>query len=318
VKKDCVVSTLSAKAGEKVTGVVEFPVNGKPFSLPVFLINGKNDGPTLVIFGGIHAAEYASAAAALEIGQTLKPEDINGCVIVVPVVNQAGFPVRSIYLNPMDGVNLNRVFPGKADGGPSEQIAAWLTKNVIKQANYFIDLHGGDLIEALVPFALFPETGNPSVDKASLELAQVFGIKYLVRKVGTAGSTFSAVAGGGTPALLVESGGQGIWPRKDVECLVHGVNRVMRQYDMLSGGKPEKIETIVLQDFIWLRSEHTGFWYPGINVGEDVQKGQVLGKVTDVWGNTLQTVTATATGRVLFLVSSLAINNDDPLLAIGA
>lgn len=318
MKKECVVSTLSAKPGQKVTGVVEFKVDGKPFSLPMYIINGEKEGPTLVIFGGIHAAEYASIAAALEIGQTLKPETVKGCVIVVPVVNQAGFPIRSIYINPMDGVNLNRVFPGKANGSASEQIAAWLTQNVIKKADYFIDLHGGDLIEALVPFALFPETGQPSVDKTSLEMAQVFGIKYLVRKQATSGSTFSAVAGGGTPAILVESGGQGIWPRKAVLCLVRGVQRVMRQYGMLSGGKPAKVETVVLQEFIWLYSEHTGFWYPGTEVGKDVQKGQVLGQIKDVWGNTLQTVNASATGRVLFLVSSLAINKGDPLLAIGA
>lgn len=318
MKKECMVSTLSAKAGEKVTGVVEFKVDQKPFSLPLYIINGKKDGPTLVIFGGIHAAEYASIAAALEIGQTLDAETLKGCVIVVPVINQAGFPVRSIYLNPMDGINLNRVFPGKEDGGASEQIAAWLSQNVIKQADYFIDLHGGDLIEALIPFTLFPETGQPSVDKASLELAQVFGLKYLVRKPATAGSTFSAVAGGGIPAILVESGGQGIWPRKAVVNLVRGVTRVMRQYGMLKGGRPGKAETIILQDFVWMRSEHTGFWYPGTEVGQDVVKGQVLGRVTDVWGNTLQTVTAAATGRVLFLVSSLAINNSDPLMAIGA
>lgn len=318
MKKELVISSLTAQAGEKTCGVVEFTVAAKPFTLPMFLANGASDGPTLVIFGGIHAAEYASVAAALEIGQCLDPKTLHGCVIVVPVVNQAGFPVRSIYLNPLDGINLNRVFPGNADGGPSDQIAAWLTENVIKKADYFIDLHGGDLIEALVPFTLFPEAGNPAVDKISLELAQVFGIQYLVRKVGNAGSTFSAVAGGGTPAILVESGGQGIWPRQDVERLVVGVDRVMRHYGLLDGGKPEPVETIVLQDFIWLRSAHTGFWYPSINVGDDVQKDQLLGKITDVWGNTLQTVTATATGRVLFLVSSLSINNGDPLLAIGA
>ena len=87
---------------------------------------------------------------------------------------------------------------------------------------------------------------------------------------------------------------------------------------LAKGGKPGKVETVALQDFIWLRSENDGFWYPAIEVGDDVKKDQVLGKITDVWGNTLQTVKATATGRVLFLVSSLAINNGDPLLAIGA
>ena len=100
--------------------------------------------------------------------------------------------------------------------------------------------------------------------------------------------------------------------------LVRGVNRVMHQYGMLRGGKPKKVETIVLKDFIWLRSEQVGFWYPAIEVGDDVKKDQVLGKITDAWGSTLQTVSAPATGRVLFLVSSLAINNGDPLMAIGA
>lgn len=189
---------------------------------------------------------------------------------------------------------------------------------MIEGADYFIDLHGGDLIEALVPFTLFPEAGDKKVDKASLELAKVFGIKYLVRKVGNAGSTFSAVAGGGIPAILVESGGQGIWPRKDVVRLVKGVERVMRHYGMLKGGKPAAVETIVLKDFVWQRSEHVGFWYPAIKVGDDVKKGAPLGKITDVWGNVLQEVNAQATGRVLFLVSSLSINANDPLLAIGA
>jgi predicted deacylase len=318
MKKDLLVGTLTAHAGQKVTGVNQFAVDGKPFTLPMYLINGVQEGPTLVLTGGIHAAEYASIAAALELGQTLDPAKIKGQVIIVPVVNQAGFPARSIYVNPMDNINLNRVFPGKADGGPTEQIAAWVFTHVMKQADYFIDLHGGDLVEALVPFTLFPEVGEAAVDKASLELAEVFGIEYLVRKEGNSGSTFSAVAGAGIPAILVESGGQGIWPREAVALLTDGVERVMRHYGMREGGKPAPVHTIVLNDFIWLRSQHTGFWYPAVEVGENVAAGQSLGVVKDVWGTVLQTPVAPASGRVLFLVSSLAINEGDPLLSIGA
>ena len=165
MSKDLVVGKLSARSGEKATGVNGFAVNGESYDLPVYLIHGAQEGPTLVLTGGVHAAEYASIAAALELGQTLDPKEIKGQVIVVPVINQAGFPVRSIYVNPMDGVNLNRVFPGKADGGISEQIAAWVFENVMKQADYYIDMHGGDLVEALVPFTIFPETGDEKVDQ---------------------------------------------------------------------------------------------------------------------------------------------------------
>ncbi len=315
---DLAVATLTARPCQKVTGVNEFSVAGQPFRLPMYLINGAKDGPTLVLTAGIHAAEYASVAAALELGRTLEPSDITGRVIVVPVVNQAGFPARSIYVNPMDNVNLNRVFPGKADGSASEQIAAWVFENVMRQADFYIDLHGGDLVEALVPFTLFPEVGQAEVDNASLELAEVFGLEYLVRKVGTSGSTFSAVASAGIPSLLVESGGQGIWPREAVVRLIHGVERVMRHYGMVPGGPPEIVNTILLQDFIWLRSDHTGFWYPSVEVGQDVTRGQELGVVTDMWGQVQQAAEATANGRILFLVSSLAINAGDPLLSIGA
>ncbi len=318
MSKDLVVGKLSAGPGEKVTGVNTFAVNGEPYHLPVYLINGAEEGPTLVLTGGVHAAEYASIAATLELGQTLDPKEIKGQVIILPVINQAGFPVRSIYVNPMDGVNLNRVFPGKADGGISEQIAAWVFENVMKKADYFIDLHGGDLVEALAPFTIFPETGDEKVDQDSLALAEVFGIEYLVRKVGGSGSTFSAVAAAGIPAILVESGGQGIWPREDVVRLIEGVQRVMAHFSMVENSDWDPVRTTVLQDFIWLRSQHDGFWYPAVEVGEQVSEGQVLGVVKDVWGNILQTAYASANGAILFLVSSLAINNEDPLLSIGA
>jgi len=315
---DLVVGKLSAGCGEKVTGVSAFAVNGEYYQLPVYLINGVGEGPTLVLTGGVHAAEYASIAAALELGQTLDPKQIKGQVIIVPVINQAGFPVRSIYVNPMDGVNLNRVFPGKADDSISEQIAAWVFENVMKQADYFIDMHGDDLVEALVPFTIFPETGDRKIDQDSLALAEIFGIEYLVRKVGGSGSTFSAAAAAGIPAILVESGGQGIWPREDVVRLIEGVQRVMAHFNMIENSNWKPVKTAVLQNFIWLKSQHDGFWYPAVEVGDQVSEGQVLGVVKDVWGNILQTAHATANGAILFLVSSLAINIEEPLLSIGA
>jgi uncharacterized protein len=315
--QDLVVGNLAAKAGEKKTGVVEFTVDGKPFGLEVFLINGNAEGPTLVATGGIHAAEYASIAAALEVGQNLTAEVLKGRVIIVPLVNQRGFRVRSIYINPMDSVNLNRVFPGKADGSASEQIAAWVFEHVIKQGNYYIDLHGGDMNEALIPFTIYYRTGNKAVDDASIELAKVFGIPYLVRSEGM-GSTFAAAARAGIPAILTEAGGQGIWRRDQVELHVNGLKRVLQHYGLMDGAEPDKISYTLLDNFIWMRSEVEGFWYPAVEVGAKVTKGQNLGYIKDAWGNVLQEATCQSNGDVLFLVSSLAMNNGDPLLAYGA
>jgi predicted deacylase len=311
------VGSLGAAPGEKRYGVNEFTVAGNPYRLPMWLINGKADGPTLVVTAGVHAAEYASIAGALHLGQTLTPDALHGRVIVVPVMNLPSFTARSIYVCPLDGKNLNRVFPGNASGTASEQIAAWVFDNVIRQGTYYADLHGGDLVEALVPFTIFFRSGDEQVDQASFEMAKAFGIHYLVRSE-TPGSTFCAASRAGIPSILAESGGQGIWRPEHVADHTNGLQRLLRHLKMIEGGAPDPAPYTLLDKFLWLRSGHDGFWYPGVDVNDTVKAGQALGAVRDWEGRVLQEAISPADGRILFIVSSLAINNTDPLLAVGA
>src|SRR5215472_12095623 len=311
------VGTLSAGHGEKRYGVNEFVVQDEPYRLPMWLINGAGEGPTLVVTAGVHAAEYASIAAALDLGRSLDPASVGGRVIVVPVVDMPAFTARSIYVCPLDGKNPNRVFPGNAHGTASEQIADWVFRNLISQATYYVDLHGGDLIEALVPFTIFFRTGDKRVDEKSLEMAKVFGIHFLVCSE-TPGSTFCAASVAGIPSILTEAGGQGIWKTEDVLCHTSGLNRLMRHLKMTPGDVPDTAPFTLLERFLWLRSEHEGFWYPAVAVNDRVKAGQNLGFIKDCEGNVLQTAISPADGIVLFIVSSLAINRGDPLLAVGA
>src|SRR5215472_3484674 len=311
------VGTLSAPHGQKQYGVNEFLVQRQPYRLPMWLINGVGEGPTLVVTAGVHAAEYASIAAALELGRSLDPGSLSGRVIVVPIVDVPAFSARSIYVCPLDGKNPNRVFPGNPQGSASEQIADWLFRNVMSQANYYVDLHGGDLIEALVPFTIFFRSGDMRVDEASLAMAMVFGIPFLVCSE-TPGSTFCAASRAGIPSILTEAGGQGIWTAEDVFCHTNGLNRLMRHLKMTPGGAPDKAPFTLLERFLWLRSDYEGFWYPAVAVNDRVKAGQNLGFVKDYEGRVLQTANSPADGIVLFIVSSLAINRTDPLLAVGA
>ncbi|HXW55519.1 MAG TPA: M14 family metallopeptidase [Candidatus Cybelea sp.] len=311
------VGALSSGRGEKRFGLSEFPVQNQPYKLPMWLINGNADGPTLVVTAGVHAAEYASIAAALDLGRSLEPTNLRGRVIVVPVMNVPAFTARSIYVCPLDGKNLNRVFPGDAQGTASQQIADWVFRHVMTQADYYVDLHGGDLVEALVPFTIFFRSGNDRVDQMSFDMAKVFGIRYLVSSE-TPGSTFCAASRAAVPSILAESGGQGIWTPADVARHTNGLQRLMRHLGMIPGGAPEPGPFTLLERFLWLRSEHTGFWYPAVAVNEGVRAGQNLGCVKSCEGRVLQTAVSPADGVVLFIVSSLAINQTDPLLAVGA
>ena len=311
------LGALSAKAGERVYGIHALNIDGHATQLPVFLINGAHDGPVLAITGGIHGAEYASIEAALRLAHSLDPAKLHGRVMVLPVVSMQAYKSRSIYIVPMDGKNLNRQFPGDAEGTASEQLAYWLTFNVFKQANYYVDLHCGDLNEALVPFTVFQKAGDKTTNEKSLELARAFGIKYLVGS-DIKGSTISAAAALGIPGILAESGGQGIWEPHHIQTLSDGLDRIMDHLGMVEGTTTKPGETVVMNQFVWMWSEYDGCYYPEVHVGDMVTVGQPVGRVADFEGKTLQRIQAPVSGAVLFVVTTLAINQGDPLLAVGA
>ena len=311
------LGALSAKAGERVYGTHELNIDGHATQLPVFLINGAHDGPVLAITGGIHGAEYASIEAALRLAHSLDPAKLHGRVMVLPVVSMQAYKSRSIYIVPMDGKNLNRQFPGDAEGTASEQLAYWLTFNVFKQANYYVDLHCGYLNEALVPFTVFQKAGDKTTNEKSLELARAFGIKYLVGS-DIKGSTISAAAALGIPGILAESGGQGIWEPHHIQTLSDGLDRMMHHLGMVEGTTTKPGETVVMNQFVWMWSEYDGCYYPEVHVGDMGTVGQPVGRVADFEGKTLQRIQAPVSGAVLFVVTTLAINQGDPLLAVGA
>lgn len=295
--------------GTVVKGYLNLEV-GVSLELPFSVIQGARPGPRLLVTAGIHGAEYASIAAAVRASQT-EPQVMAGTLTVIPIVNLPAYQARSIYVNPIDGKNLNRFFPGDPGGSYAERLAYWLTEHAIKGSDAYIDLHGGDLIEGLAHFTLFAEG-----DERSRELAEVFGLELLV-STGPGGTTTAAGHTNGVPSILAEAGGNGLWPETDVTALTDGVRRVMQHLGMLEG-RPEPKPTRQLTEFAWLRSEHAGLWYPKLEAGAKVEAGQDLGCITDPFGTPLQPVTSPIAGTVLFVVSSLAINSGDPLYGIGA
>lgn len=305
---------ITTEPGQKVSRVIELNLAGVTIQIPIFIIHGREDGPNLHITAGIHGTEYASIEAALRLGRALTPDDIKGRVVIVPIANMPSFRRRTIYVGPYDGKNLNRVFPGKADGSFSEALAHALFQEVILQADYYLDLHGGDMIEALVPFVTYSPSHNNEVDGTSRMLAETFGVEYIaVSEI--PGSTINAASRAGIPAIIAEAGGQGIWTEDTVTIHFEGVQRIMGRLGMIKRVFEERpVKTL---SFPWLFSEHDGVFYPAVTIGTKVSLGQKVGSVCDYFGMEQQSVFSPTDGRVLFLVSSLAINAGDPLMGIG-
>ncbi|MFC4454022.1 M14 family metallopeptidase [Deinococcus sonorensis] len=273
------------------------------------LIRGARPGPTLLVTAGVHGAEYASIEAATRLMAT-DPQTLGGMLVVLPIVNPPAFSARSIYINPLDGKNLNRCFPGRPDGTYAERLAHWLTSEFIAHADAFLDLHGGDLVEALAPFCIVP-----AGDEAAMTLGRVFGLPHLTVSEGQVMS-ISAARQQGVPAVIAEAGGQGLWPEQAVAPLVDGVVRVMRHLKMLDGTSGP----LPVQEYhalAWMSAPVSGLWTPAVQVGETVEAGQPVGHIRDVFGTVLAELSAPAGGTVLFAVTSLAMNAGDPLYGIG-
>ena len=205
------IGSLGAQPGTRVTGFVPVDVGSATLEVPVAIVHGSRPGPRVAVTAGIHGAEYVSIAALREVVRDLDPSTMTGSLVAVLTASPAAFAARTIYVNPLDGLNLNRQFPGDRHGSPTQRLAHWLTTEVIAGSDAFVDMHCGDMNEALVSFTGIEETGDASVDARSRELAEAYGLRYLL--IGPSpGTTTTAAAALGIPAVLGEVGGQGLWP----------------------------------------------------------------------------------------------------------
>jgi hypothetical protein len=271
----------------------------------------------VLVSGGVHGGEYPAIEAAIRLARELDPSQITGRVAVVHIYGISAFHARLQYLVPEDGKNPNRVFPGMATGTVSERMAATVMDTLAPQAAAWIDLHGGDIHEALEPFTIFSGGGAPEVTAKAREMAEAYGIRYIMRSQAIAGGTYGAATGRGLPAILTEAGGVGQLDEPNVAVHLKGLRNVLRLLGVLSG-KPEPVAPPShMTQFVWLRSEHRGCWYPAVRAGERVAKGQLIGTIKDYWGDPVAEHRAPDEGVILFVVTSLAINPTDPLTGIG-
>ncbi|PYE49373.1 succinylglutamate desuccinylase/aspartoacylase family protein [Deinococcus yavapaiensis] len=295
--------------GTTSKGALDAPSGGDD-RVPYVVVRGARGGPTLLVTAGVHGAEYASIDAAYRVAEDTDPASLSGTLVVLPIVNPAAFWARSIYVNPIDGLNLNRVFPGDASGSYAPRLAAWLHETFLSRADALIDLHGGDLVEALEPFSIYAR-GH----EASRQLALAFGLPHLLSSE-SRGMSYEVTRTHGVPAIIAEASGQGLRGEQDVALLVEGTRRAMRHLGMLDG---EDVRAPIREHetFAWLSSPERGLWTPSVAAGETVEVGQTVGVLRDLTGRTLHTATAPGSGVVLFVVSSLAMNAGDPLVGIG-
>src|SRR5215467_8718270 len=215
---------------------------------PVISVAGAKPGPVLFVNAGVHGGEYPAVEAVIRLSRTLDPKEISGTVVLMPVLNLPAFRTRTPFVCPIDNVNPNRVFPGDPRGTYSEQMTHALINEFVVLADAYIDLHGGDIPEALVPFVISRD-GDDDVSVKSKQMARAFGLPYVLtvskpvqpgkgHRAGAGGlSSYAAAAEKGVPSILAEAGGVGQIQEDAVALLVNGVVKVMRHLGMIQDGQ---------------------------------------------------------------------------------
>lgn len=318
-KQSFSVAGIQASAGERASQVLELTLAGVKTKMPLFVLNGAAEGPTVVVTAGIHGSEYVGIATAMRLAKETEVSQLKGQLVIAPISSMTAYAKRAIYIAPPDDKNLNRMFPGNPNGTFAEQLADWIFTHLIQRADFYLDLHGGDMNEALVPFSIIKRTNDPALNEKAHALAAAFGIPLILAVEDTIkGGTYAAAADAGIPAVLAEIGGQGLWSDGEVQEMLDGLHRALAYTGVMQASAPPAPATRVLEEMAWLRSDHDGLFYTACKVGDDVKAGQLLGYVTDFMGNKVQEAHAPVDGTVLFLVTTLAMNAGDPLLSVGA
>jgi predicted deacylase len=290
------------------------------WSWPYTVVRGAQEGLHLALISGVHPAEYPAIEANIRFTRNLDPATLRGTVVSLPIIDVPAFLPRTPFVCPIDEKNPNRFFPGDPTGSFTEVMDDAIFRTVIAPADALIDLHGGDMVEALVPFSIYSVTGKEDVDAKSAALARAFGLPYLVPLTPTpgaiGGTTAHAAAAAGVPSIVAEAGSSGLLTEPETQMLVVGLENALRSLGMLDT-EPARHEPVEIGRFTWLRSPAEGMWYPAVYVGAQVQAGQNIGRIGNLYGDTLAEISAPHGGVILFITSAPAMPQDGLIIAVG-
>jgi predicted deacylase len=319
------VGPVTARVGEKVSGFLEIPAGADSGTrVPITVIQGRESGPTLALVAGTHGSEVAPIVALQRVRASLDPAQLRGTVILVHVANMPSYLKRTIYYSPIDGKNLNRVYPGRADGTVSERIAYAITNEVIDKSDYLVDMHAGDGNESLRPYTYWNKLSlDARVDSIGREMARAWGHDHIVvdtdrpRDPKASVYTQNTAHVRGKPSITTETGYLGTLAEDMVQRNEVGVFRLLRYLKMLPGPVELVERPIYLERTQVLTSPETGIWYPLVERGHTVGEGTVIGYVTDFFGRRSGEVRAPFAGAVLYVVGTPAMSKGEPVAMIG-
>ena len=283
---------------------------------------GASAGPHLVIFGGVHGDEYEPMAAVRRLAKAVTPSSLRGRLTLAPVVNEAAF--RRGQRVAEDGLDLARTFPGHAEGSITQRVAH-AAGRLIREANYFIDLHTGGTAYTLLPMVGYMLHSNSDVLAQQRSMARAFNLPVVW---GTSaeldGRSTSFARDANIPAIYAEYFGGGSCRPDGVSAYVEGCLNVMACLGMIERERPADAVRIVAEDRRpesgHLQRGHPspseGYFEPAVQLGQRLHRGDLLGTVCDSLGKCVEPIRSNESGVVLMLRALPSVQAGDALAVV--
>ena len=296
-----------------------------PTFIPLTVVHGARPGPVLAVIAGVHGFEFASILAAERLAEQVDPAQLMGTLVLVRVANIPGFEGRSPNVNPVDRKNLNRVFPGKADGTQTERIADLISREVVARSDFLMDVHSGDGAEFLDAF--IGVYGGPLATDfpLALKVARGFGFPNIVRyrmdtqeQIDRGRSLNRQGVAMGKPTILVEIGQNGSRDEAHVVAIVAGVENALHLLGMTVGpmrdGPPP---AHLFEGTVAVAASHAGLFHPAELGPRPLTKGELIGTIRDYAGKEVERLYAPVDGYALYGITGPPVEEGDGVVTIA-
>ncbi len=286
-------------------------VTGADVDLPVRVVHGREDGPTVWIDAAIHGDEAVGVEVVRQVLADVDPKTLRGTLIAVPIVNVLGFMNGSRYLP--DRRDLNRSFPGSARGSLAGRIAHLMTTEIIDKCEVGIDLHTGSDRRSNLP-----QIRTDLEDPRTRELAAAFAAPVMMHAKLRDGSLRSAARERGAKVLLYEAGEAWRMDQWAIDAGVRGVRRVLAAMGMVEPLAEEApAPSAVSWRSGWVRARGTGMLHLEVDLGQSVEKGERLGGLFDSFGKRVRLVHADRPGIVVGRTEAPLVNSGDAVVHVA-
>lgn len=311
--REVVIGDIACAPGETARGMV--PVAARAgagdFAFPVVIVNGRQPGPRLCVLAGVHGDEYEGMEAVRRVLRQADPATLRGTLVGIPCLNLAAYETAT-RSSDIDGLNLNRIFPGDAAGSLSLRLAAAFLRAVVPEVDALLDLHTGGGFGEIAPVTIV----QSGYETLALGLGQAVGHELLWMGGSWRGTARISALEAGKAAVTVEVGGGGGCRDETITAHVDGVRSAMRYLRMIEGAPSVRREYRMVSG-TFDRAGVGGFFLGRVRPGTRCAAGQTVGVIVDHFGDDRQIIDAPHDGIVLWIRRRASVQPGEETVIFG-